>query len=959
MKIVKLISAIVIAGIFSAGVAAADVSERKATTNMSSKELASSCAMLDDMKKRPLMDGLLNRLLVLCGRTSEFGGVESEKYDPDHNVNRIPGTDVEVNDDAGETGNTQTQNETSLAISGTTGTICSGYNDSYSGVTVGGGFTGFSRSTDGGNTFTDNAAFDANSFGDPSMIWREADGNFYLATLHSDGLGVYVSSDDCQTFTLGSLGHVGTGDDKELLAVDNNLGSDFYGRIHLVWVDFSAGGRIYATYSDDAINWSTPVVLSDAGATVQGAYPIISNDGRLYVSWIRFNPFPFGNIDIEAVRSDDGGDSFTDLANPLTDALSPFQTAASNSCGRPALNGNIRYLGSPQVAVTPNGDLHIVYSYDPDGRDVGDVVDVFYRRSTDMGATWLPEIRVHDDATLTDQFFPSLSAGPTGRIVVAWYDRRFDTDNNLFVDYFAVMSEDGGASFGPNERISDVSSPIFIDPGLAACYHGDYDQQLQTASSAFLQWADDRVLGGAGPNDSNVYLDENIFEPDFFLTGTNTVAAVCAPDSADFDIQVGEALGFSDPVTLSASGVPAGMTSAFSTNPVIPAGSSTLTISNTAAGPAGTYNIDVTGISGSKSRATQLVLTVATATPGVAALAAPVNGATEQASSPTFSWASSSQAATYTIEIATDAGFANVVASDQVSGTSYTLPSSLAPQTTYFWRVTADNVCGESTPSATFSFTTQNIICVVADVALPDNPAPATTSQTLVGSGGELTDLNVTINAAHTYVGDLTFTLTHEDTGTAVIIIDRPGRIDAGFGCSGNDIDATLDDDGLLPVEDQCDNAPALSGILSPNNPLSAFNGEDLAGTWTLSVLDGAGGDTGTLNEWCLVPALVDVVVDSDGDGVGDDVDNCTNVANASQLDSNGDGFGNACDADTNNDCIINFLDVSAFTEVFNTMDADNDFNGDGNVNFLDYVILTGQFTQVPGPSALASCETN
>ncbi|MEM7082096.1 MAG: proprotein convertase P-domain-containing protein [Pseudomonadota bacterium] len=956
MNTFKLISAIVIAGLFSSSaIAASDT--KKATTKMSSKELSSRCAMLDDTKKRPRMDALLNKLLVLCDRTSEFGGVESEYYDPERVTNRIPGTDVEVNDDTGESGATQTQNETSIALNENTGTICSGYNDAWSGVVAGGGFTGFSRSTDGGASFDDNGAFDANSFGDPSMQWRRADGNFYLATLHSDGLGVYRSTDDCQTFTLRSLGHVGGSDDKELLAIDNTVSSDYYGRMHLVWINFD-DARIYATYSDDGLNWSTPVPLSDAGSDTQGAYPIITTDGRLYVAWVRWNPFFSGPMDIEIARSDDGGDTFTRVTNPVTGVVNPYASGPTGNCGRPALNGNIRYLSSPQIAVTPNGDLHAVYTYDPDGRDVGDVIDVYYRRSTDMGATWLPEVRVNDDATTTDQFFPSISAGPTGRIVIAWYDRRLDEANNLFFDYYSVMSEDGGASFGPNVRISDESSPVYIDPGLAACYHGDYDQQIQTASSVYLQWADDRTVN-SGHADPNVFFDEDVFEPDFFLGSDNSIQEVCAPDTAVYGIDIGQALGFSDPVTLSVDGVPAGMTSTFSTNPVTPEGSSNLTIGNTAAGPAGTYNLDVTGTSGAKDRAVQLVLSVATSTPGATTLLTPANGATEQPSSPTFAWAASSQASTYTIEIATDAAFNNMIAVDQVAGTSYTLPASLSPQTTYYWRVRAANICGINTPTAGFSFTTQNIVCVNSGQAIPDNSAAGLDSATTVGLGGEIEDLNVSLNATHTYVGDLIFTLTHEDSGTSVVMVDRPGVPASGFGCSNNDVDATLDDDSATPVENECAPGPALTGVLSPNNPLSAFNGLDLAGTWTLNVSDNAGIDTGTLNEWCLIPALADTAVDSDGDGVGDDVDNCTNVANADQIDSNGDGFGNACDADTNNDCIVNFTDIQAFSTVFNTTDADNDFNGDGAANFLDYAYMTSQFLEAPGPSALASCASN
>ena len=38
--------------------------------------------------------------------------------------------------------------------------------------------------------------------------------------------------------------------------------------------------------------------------------------------------------------------------------------------------------------VGPDGCLHVVYSYDPDGYDTGDVVNVYYRRSCDNGTTW-------------------------------------------------------------------------------------------------------------------------------------------------------------------------------------------------------------------------------------------------------------------------------------------------------------------------------------------------------------------------------------------------------------------------------------------------------------------------------------------------------------------------------------------------------------------------------------------
>ncbi|MBS9784251.1 thrombospondin type 3 repeat-containing protein, partial [Candidatus Gracilibacteria bacterium] len=67
---------------------------------------------------------------------------------------------------------------------------------------------------------------------------------------------------------------------------------------------------------------------------------------------------------------------------------------------------------------------------------------------------------------------------------------------------------------------------------------------------------------------------------------------------------------------------------------------------------------------------------------------------------------------------------------------------------------------------------------------------------------------------------------------------------------------------------------------------------------------------------------------DADGDGIGDNADNCKNVANSDQVDTDGDGMGNLCDSDLDGDGVDNADD--AFPNDPNEW-LDTDGDGIGN----------------------------
>ncbi len=94
-------------------------------------------------------------------------------------------------------------------------------------------------------------------------------------------------------------------------------------------------------------------------------------------------------------------------------------------------------------------------------------------------------------------------------------------------------------------------------------------------------------------------------------------------------------------------------------------------------------------------------------------------------------------------------------------------------------------------------------------------------------------------------------------------------------------------------------------------------------------------------------------VADEDLDGVGDAVDNCLVVSNPAQIDADGDQIGNLCDADFNQDCIVNSVDLGVFKVAFFSADPVTDLDSDGIVNAVDLGLLKTLFFLPPGPSAL------
>ena len=150
-------------------------------------------------------------------------------------------------------------------------------------------------------------------------------------------------------------------------------------------------------------------------------------------------------------------------------------------------------------------------------------------------------------------------------------------------------------------------------------------------------------------------------------------------------------------------------------------------------------------------------------------------------------------------------------------------------------------------------------------VAIPDNSATGVNIPlTVIGVVGQVSDVNFRLDAlpgcsnaigdpnasvTHTWIADLKFKLTSPQ-GTVVSLIANRGRGGNNF-CT-----LTLDDDGVFPSVSTLpavDATSAVTGNFAPESPLSAFDGQNANGVWTLNVSDGFALDTGTVNRFSLI----------------------------------------------------------------------------------------------------------
>jgi len=255
------------------------------------------------------------------------------------------------------------------------------------------------------------------------------------STLHPDGaIDVSYSDDMGQHWVKGNGGQdleqspnasakqAGHVEDKQWIAVNDIVGSPYQDHVYAMWSVFNSSTtkiRI-AVSRDRGQTFSKAVTItapSQTGPSNTFIYPSIDAAGTLYVAFASFAQSGLtSNVTLYVSHSSDDGQTFSPFVPAATAGTLP-------GCCLP--NTNFRDGITENFTASPTFPGHLYLTYeDWDGTQM----DVKFTQSTDGGTSWSTPVTVNDNVDAagvpTDQFQPSVAAGPGGAVAVAFYDRR-------------------------------------------------------------------------------------------------------------------------------------------------------------------------------------------------------------------------------------------------------------------------------------------------------------------------------------------------------------------------------------------------------------------------------------------------------------------------------------------------------------------------------------------------------
>jgi len=371
-----------------------------------------------------------------------------------------------------------------------------GSNAVHTSVSV--GSQGWYYTTDGGTSWSGGDTLPTHSnlslfMADPA-VGIDLDGNlFFNALLFGSGSRDVIiarSTNNGVSWTETSVPSPSIDEDKNHLAVDINPGSPFENNLYTAYTDFAPfpSPVMFSRSTNRGVSFTSPVPINGSIGSqfAQGINLAVGPNGELNAAWSGYDSWPPPlTTRLGFNKSTDGG---------VTWGVAKSLTNVNDLRGTLNKGGNfIRVSSFPSMAVDRStgprqGWIYIVYpAKNPS------IPDIFLVRSTDGGTSWSSPVKVNQDNSGNDQWYPWITVDPTtGVLYVVYYDSRNFPANDSAQVYIS-SSLDGGVTFEPDVLVSDVvflPTPI---PGLAGGYMGDYIGISAVNGVVWPCWNDNRT----------------------------------------------------------------------------------------------------------------------------------------------------------------------------------------------------------------------------------------------------------------------------------------------------------------------------------------------------------------------------------------------------------------------------------------------------------------------------------
>ena len=321
----------------------------------------------------------------------------------------------------------------------------------------------------------------------------------------------------------------------------------------------------------------------------------------------------------------------------------------------------------------------------------------------------------------------------------------------------------GSVTFAASGLPSGVSAVFTPNPGTSTTM-----LTLTASATAAVGTATVTITGASGSSIQSATLQLTVSAaPSYTLSASPNTVSVTQAGQTTSTITVAPANGFDGSVTLSASGLPSGVTAGFSANPATSTSTLTLTASATAA--TGTATLTITGASGSLTQSATVQLTVNPA-PGYTLSALPNALSVAQGSSGMSAITitpSNSFSGSVTLAASGLPNGITAVFSPNPATTTSTLTLSASPTATAgMATVMITGTSGGLTQSTTISLTITGT--AGASFTLSDSPASLTITQLSQGSS------KITITPANGFNSDVALTVSGLPNGVTASFSSNP-----------------------------------------------------------------------------------------------------------------------------------------------------------------------------------------